>query len=459
MIDPRFSLTVLLFALLPLFNYGQRPKYVPKEYASIQKAIESCQGGEMIIVSAGEYKEMLNIGIPVSIMAEDYMKGDVAAYKKTIINAEGKGSVINIDGDSKMAVTLSGLTITGGTGTELEPWPGEMVYEFQGGGILLTRARLVMHHCMMLNDSADTGGGIGGMSGTLELDSVIFQGCHASKGGAVGFSGSAATISRCRFVGNTAKGEGGAVYCNARSKGLKVERCEFIENKAEKGGGLVHRSGNIHLSGCSFVGNSASEGAAIFIPIYEDSMRYRFHRTVFRKNLATKEGGAIDLADWGHGTTIGDISHCLFDSNQAANGEALFLTAGPVFLRNSIFVNHTKNALAANSYVKFGDGIRNNCFYNNGKDFAGSNDTLGAYNQKGENGMNEDLYSNFSSDPKLRLQSNGNWSLDPTSPCIDRGYATPPVGFDLPVPEKLEDGKGDDKATADIGPFEYKPPR
>ncbi len=118
---------------------------------------------------------------------------------------------------------------------------------------------------------------------------------------------------------------------------------ELHEDELFTTGGAIHtRKGNLTLTHCQFLGNSAQLGGAI-------AMRYgnvRIIDSVFDGNVATHGffdgGGAIHQV-----LGILEASHAIFSNNMALNGGALFLNAVPgtdviynsLFFRNRATVN------------------------------------------------------------------------------------------------------------------------
>ena len=79
---------------------------VPKDYATIQEAIDAAVSGETIVVASGVYHEHIGIDKPLTLTGED--------CNTTIIDGDGERKVIVVIRASR--VRLSGFTIRNGSG-------------------------------------------------------------------------------------------------------------------------------------------------------------------------------------------------------------------------------------------------------------------------------------------------------------------------------------------------------
>jgi len=173
---------------------------------------------------------------------------------------------------------LEGFTITGGNAN------GAYFPNNAGGGIVMDgyEVGVIITDCIFINNSAAGGpwpatGGTGA-GGAIALDNSrgIFTRCwfirNAAErdGGAVCMDGcgtcasSYAEFKDCRFVNNYAGGNGGALY-NSWPTLANLINCILAGNiAAGSGGGLYHRGDTAYLVNCTFSGNSANHGGAIY---------------------------------------------------------------------------------------------------------------------------------------------------------------------------------------------------
>lgn len=90
---------------------------VPKDYSSIQKAVDAAKRGDVVRVSQGTYDENVTMKKGVTLEGgwnQDYSKRDVAAYVTTIDGSK-KGGFVVFGADE---ATLDGFTIINGTRIE-----------------------------------------------------------------------------------------------------------------------------------------------------------------------------------------------------------------------------------------------------------------------------------------------------------------------------------------------------
>jgi hypothetical protein len=148
-----------------------------RKYSSIQEAVNTGNPGETITLVAGTYRENLRIDKSFII------KG--AGVEKTIIDGCGRGSVIYVGKNrAEINVTLTGITIKGGAGTEVKAADNDPNSYVCGGGII-NRGTLTITDCIISDNEAYYGGGIFNR-GTLNLEkgaSVINNAAHNNGGG------------------------------------------------------------------------------------------------------------------------------------------------------------------------------------------------------------------------------------------------------------------------------------
>ena len=140
------------------------------------------------------------------------------------------------------------------------------------------------------------------------------------------------TIMNLTLANGTA-GSGSTIYnqgtCNIRD-------CTFTGNKASKNGGAIYNLGIIGtVSGCTFKGNTANWGGAIF-----NDNRYSIGRIagcIFISNGASVNGGAIYNIG-----TVNNMNNCIFTSNAASiNGSAVFNWGTIINLNSCTFRSNT----------------------------------------------------------------------------------------------------------------------
>ncbi len=168
-------------------------------------------------------------------------------------------------------------------------------------------------------------------------------------GGAIQFNGGNVTVTDCNFINNTAYG-GGAIYfdgCN-----VTLENCIFTDNCAYANGAAVNLNGtNFTARKCIFINNNATgdgafggEGGAISVNAY-GTFTY-IDNCEFTNNTATP--GDPKTSDWyssagaidASGKTV--IINSKFNNNYASMGGAIWLTYGDSSkISNCTFTNNS----------------------------------------------------------------------------------------------------------------------
>lgn len=299
-----------------------------------------------------------------------------------------------------------------------------------GAGLACGSGRVRTIDCVFhRNEARQSGGGIANHGPTqrtgtdvdpeqnLVMTRCTFTENTAARGGALDNTHSAPTLIDCTFGDNVGGGTGGAVYTLSglsRGGGAPVEvaptliGCRFIANRAAdaRGGGLFNDNSNTTLVNCLFAGNVAGDGGGLYNQGAGPTLR---HCT-----LAQNSGGGLSDAA---GQTL--LDHCIVWGN--ADNEIL----GPV--------------LAVYSNIGGGWPGEGNLDVNPLFADLGYWDPDEPVSRRPRvRGLSETVW--IDGDYHLKSQA-GRWDPiaeswvqdDVTSPCIDAGDPTAPVG-DEPIP-------------------------
>jgi hypothetical protein len=205
--------------------------HVPGEYATIQDAINASLHGDEIIVAPGVYHEAINLfGKRVALIGSH-------GAAETVIDAGGNGSVLRADSGEGEGTRIQGFTLTGGTGT--------MVGSFAlGGAIYMSRSRLAVNECRLVNNHPMWHGG-----GVFALGAIqsIEPGASFRYGGIL-------TIAHSTVRNNSANWGGGL------SGVILATDTDISDNAAGQGGGVLARDTSRFI-GCTFRRNTASSGS------------------------------------------------------------------------------------------------------------------------------------------------------------------------------------------------------
>jgi predicted outer membrane repeat protein len=160
-----------------------------------------------------------------------------------------------------------------------------------------------------------SGGALRCEGGQPTLTNCVFQenSSAQSDGGAIYATGARLTLTGCRFLGNWAAREGGAIY--GAGSDLALTGCTFAMNAGYWGGAIHQTAGVLTLVDCTFEENAAQEGGAVAFAVERASMT----RCVFKKNWAFTLGGALE-----NGGAPLTLDQCTFTGNKAGMGGALY---------------------------------------------------------------------------------------------------------------------------------------
>ena len=245
--------------------------------------------------------------------------------------------------------------------------------------------------------NGENGGGV--KYGTLE-DCVI-TGCRSVGTIAVFGGGSSDTdASRCMYLGNSTRNNGGAAY-----RGL-LKDCTFANNSSEIWGG---GTGWATASNCVYYGNSANayDGGAV--------CSGTLYNCVVTNNTAARTAG---------GTTGATLYNCLVAQNRASSA------------CGGVMGGSAYNCTICNNTAPYFGGVQNNTNYN--CIIWGNVESQQTSNYA--NVSNSICYAtcttplqandpqNISSDPLFVDAMAGNYHLATNSPCVDTGVNRPAIG-------------------------------
>jgi hypothetical protein len=254
---------------------------------------------------------------------------------------------------------------------------------YNGGGIYLSGSdtHLGMHNSVVTGNTASYGGGLHNDDATATLTNCTITGNTASYGGGGMRNGyfATATLTNCTISGNTAWDGGG--LDNDVSSTARLTNCTITGNTVSyDDGGLIN---NIHstarLTNCTITGNTASSGGGLY---NSNSATARLTNCTITGNTASRSGGG---------------------------------------LYNDIGVTARATATLTNC-IMWGD-LPQEVYVSSGTVTAVYSDIEGGYPGTG----------NINADPLFVDSANGDFHLQPTSPCIEAGEGGVDMGaFDYP---------------------------
>ena len=199
---------------------------VPRDYYTIQGAIDASSSGDLICVEPGMYSEHLRFsGESIHVLG-------AAGPVHTIVDAGYTGTVVRISGESVPPLVLQGFTLRNGS-----------VYGAEGPGVVIRDASPVLAHLHIVDNIHDSGFGSGvtveGESSPIFTNVVIARNeTHSGFGGGMLIEGSVhVTMSNVLIVDNmTFSGFGGGIQIG-HGASLNITNGIIAGNFVESGGG------------------------------------------------------------------------------------------------------------------------------------------------------------------------------------------------------------------------------
>lgn len=271
----RYLLIIIIIFLTPVLTYSATLN-VPKQYKTIQSAINAAKKGDTVLVYPGTYVE--NIDFLGKAILVKSARGPVL----TIIDGSYAGSVVTFNNLCQEKSILDGFTVTKGNGSK-------------GGGVYCWEfASPTIRNNIITANIANIGGGI-----------------YCEK-----FT---STVTNNIITDNVA-GTGGGAYCFTLNTGSAEFSNNIIMNNSAGtttgyGGGIYCGDGSPALINNIIANNMAAFGGGIAVIEYGVLM---INNTI-AENVATKQAGGI-LCDW----CSGDITNTILWNNSAPSDPELY---------------------------------------------------------------------------------------------------------------------------------------
>ena len=212
-------------------------------------------------------------------------------------------------------MSISGLTLTG----------GDIAYSngYAIGGAIYNGDRLTLTGCVVKDNSADHGGGIGNRFAELEMiDCTVSGNSGREFGGGIYSAASETTIRSSTISGNSAQVYGGGI---AGGSPLTIIDSTINGNSAKYGGGI---HGRPTVTGSTIDSNMAHDGGGIY---YIGTGTITIESSSLSGNTVVDSGGAI----YSRESTINISGSTLNENTSAFNGGAIALEAGELNIADS----------------------------------------------------------------------------------------------------------------------------
>ncbi len=294
-------------------------------YNTIGEAVGVVSDGDTIFVHAG---------------TGTYHEHDITIVTSVIISGSG-GPILDAGGLGRgfiiqqgAAVTISGLTVQGGSGGGINNVSGDLslvgclIRNNSGGGILNDGTLALSSTTISGNTTTSAGGGVFNQLGTMTMDNSAIQNNTAYEGGGV-YNLATVTMTNGSVVNyNRAQGGiGGGIENRHAHLAMKTGSAVLGNTATGDGGGVYNDVGSVMTLDNSAVGGLGSDG-----------------------NTANGNGGGIFNA--GGGNTVTIQNHGRVIGNTASGRGGGITNYGTVTLQD-------KSQVIANSAGNSGGGINN----------------------------------------------------------------------------------------------------
>jgi hypothetical protein len=245
------------------------------------------------------------------------------------------------------ASTISGVTITGGNGSNNEGAGGGAIQKYYGD------ADLTIADVVLTGNYAPNDGGavfLYETDGTVTIrDSVISNNVADRDGGALSANGDDAlvlTLSNVEITGNTAKDDGGGIYFYNGT--LTIVESTISGNTADDdGGGIKFEDGTLTISDTTISGNTALyDGGGI----WSNDSSLTISDTTISGNAAGDDGGGMDFDDG----TLTIVESTISGNTADDEGGGIRLEDGTLTIVESTISGNTADDEGGG--IKFEDG-------------------------------------------------------------------------------------------------------
>ncbi len=313
------------------------------------------------------------------LMSQGTFSIDGVTFQNANGNSENDGGAFGIasSGDGTVFVTftsckfLKNSTTDYGTGTS------------KSGGVMNIgeKSYVQIESCHFEGNYARNGGAInsnGGDSSTLNVKNSTFtENFTYNTSGAVQCAGGINTFENCTFEKNyTSIGTGGAAHMGGTSTIVTFKGCTFNENEGSRekypyatvsngyiGGAIsIENKAVLNVEGCTFDGNIASVGSAIYA-IKNGNAVIKVSDSVFKNNKCASRG--VIMLNGGNAVLF--LDGCSFFDNTMRTSDWGVVIHGSspaaVCMNNCTFYNNTSQTAGGNSGCLNHDGwfIGTNC--------------------------------------------------------------------------------------------------
>ena len=318
--------------------------------------------------------------------------------------------------------------------------------------IIFTRysgANLFVDNCIFMNNNTYRSVILASQAGENFIRNSLFKDNTVHVDGVISINyGFLCEVDSCLIEGNNISTGTGAIY-KIGSGNLNVKNTTIKGNSCYQNGAVYNQDGEINISNCFIQNNittytSGGDGGGLKLFLGKALIE----NSVISGNSATKGAGISN-------NCITKLINCVISDNI---GHGIY-TSQIMDINNCILTGNTNYAVYNISATNVQNITYNDLYFNSPSNFYQCNEYLCVDVTTNSNGDPCDAYGNISLDPKFIDAANGDFRLQPDSPCIDAGTNTI-AGFIFPVADiegnyRIYDGDGNGSSLVDMGAYEY----
>lgn len=253
--------------------------------SSIKNALTHTSDGDIVIVTPGIYRENnIVFNKKLALQSLNPQNGDIRS--STIIDGEGKGSIIKFNSTVSSESILAGFTLQNG-------------YSALGGGIYICNSSPnITNNIISNNSSIYQGGGIYICGGSPEITNNIISNNHVTDygGGGIYIASCSPFIADNTISHNSSQGDGGGIYVYDYSS--PTIKNNIISNNLSKnnGGGIsIYDYCSPIIKNNQILKNtSLNYGGGIYM---DWNMKPLITDNIISGNLSKSNGGGIAMED------------------------------------------------------------------------------------------------------------------------------------------------------------------
>lgn len=267
------------------------------------------------------------------------------------------GGAINVWSNGENTVKITDSTFTGNA------------TKSHGGAVYITGSKVkttIADSTFSKNTSGKQGGALqlAGAGDTTITNTTFSENAAGTFGGAINATGTKVAATNVTFEGNkaaSADGHGGALFVDGQGASYTQAGGKFVGNSAKKNGGAirVQNKANLALKNVVFDGNTAANGGAVDT---FNAGNVTFTDTTFTNNQAGGWGGALRINGGNVTIAVTEGKSLVYEGNRAgtnaeaaaknyekqgdfmylngASDRAAFELAGDLTIKDSIVSNH-----------------------------------------------------------------------------------------------------------------------